>query len=219
VRLKRFCTETTSTSARPSRACSIETFETPIWRILPLGLKILESPHGFLVRHLRIRPVELVELDRVQSQAAERPLARLAQVVGIAIGIPLIRTGPHEPALGGDQEAFRVGMKGLGNQPPRSHPGRRIGGVDQVDAQVHSTAENGDRLIVVCRRAPDPFAGDPHRAEPRGGGPGARRSAACRWTRRSTRWSRCSPSVQANRAAPSANRPDREVCSTCRFSP
>ena len=166
VRLNRFWTETTSTSARAVSSSRDRDVRDSDLADLALGLKILESPHGFLVRHVRIRSMQLVELDRVQSQPAERPLTRLPQVVGIAIGIPLIRTGPHVPALGGDQEVLGIGMQGLGNQLLAHVRAVGVGGVDQVDAQLHRTAENGDRLIVVCRGSPDAFAGDPHRAEP-----------------------------------------------------
>ena len=40
-----------------------------------------------------------------------------------------------------------------------------VGGVDEIDAQLDRAAQDGDRLAVVGRLAPDAVAGDLHRAE------------------------------------------------------
>ena len=66
---------------------------------LALVLKLLQGPDRLLVGDLRVGPVELVELDPLQPQAAQRALARLAQALRAPIGRPPARPVRVSPPL------------------------------------------------------------------------------------------------------------------------
>ncbi len=132
---------------------------------LALVLELLERRDRALVGHLRVGAVLLVELDRVEPQPPERALAGLPQVLGAAVARPLVRAGPSQPSLGGDQQVLRVRVERLGDQLLADMRAVGVGGVDQVDAELDRPPQDRDGLVVIGRRPPDAGAGDPHGAE------------------------------------------------------
>ena len=66
---------------------------------LALVLKLLQRPDRILVGDLRVGAVQLVEVDPLEPQSAQRALAGLPQVLGAPVGRPPARAGPSEPPL------------------------------------------------------------------------------------------------------------------------
>ena len=155
VRLKRFWTVTTSTIARACSSCSTETFETPMWRILPSSCSSFSAPTESAYGHLGIGRVQLVEVDAVHAQAGAASPRTRPQVLGPAVARPLPRAGPLEPALRRDDEIVGVGVQRLGDELLGDVRAVAVGGVDEVDAELDGAAQHGDRGVVVGRRAPD----------------------------------------------------------------
>ena len=69
---------------------------------LALLLELGELAELLLARHLRVDAVQLVEVDRVDPEAAQAQLALLAQVLGPADGRPFAGALAGVAALGGD---------------------------------------------------------------------------------------------------------------------
>ena len=139
-----------------------------MWRILPSSWSSLRARDRALVRHLLDRGcgVDRARWCRVWRRRSE-PSQASRRCSGRAVARPPARTGPNKAALGGDQQVVRVRVERLGDQLLADIRAVRVGGVDQVDAEFDSSPEDGDRLVVVGRRAPDPRSRDPHRPEPK----------------------------------------------------
>ena len=132
---------------------------------LALAPEFGQRAHRLLERHAGIGAVELIEVDALQLQAAQTSLTRLAQVLGPAVGVPLVGPGPHEPTLGGDHQVVGVRVEGLGDQVLAHLGAVGVRRVDEVDAELDGSAQHGDRLVVGRRRAPNARAGKAHGAE------------------------------------------------------
>ncbi len=132
---------------------------------LPLGLQLLERTELIGRRLRRIDAVQLVQIDPRELEAPQTPLARRAQMLGSAVGLPLIRSRAQQTAFRRDDEALRIGIEGLGDEPLAHLRPVGVGGVDQGDPELHGPAQHGDRLVAIPRLTPDPLTGDPHRAE------------------------------------------------------
>ena len=164
-RLKRFWTETTSTiAARGGELLEADVGDADLAH-LALVLQLLQRPDRLLVGDVGIGCVQLVEVDPLEPQAAQRALAGRAQVLRAPARLPPARPGRREAALGGDREALGIGMERLGDQFLADLRAVGVGGVDQVDAELERAAQDREGFLVVGRRSPDALAGDPHRAE------------------------------------------------------
>ena len=122
---------------------------------LALVLELLQRADRLLVGDLRVGPVELVELDPLEPQAAQRALARLAQVLRTPVGAA---TGPGRCASARpwsrSARSSGIRMERLGDQLLADVRPVRVGGVDQVDAELDGAPQDRDRLIVVRAAAP-----------------------------------------------------------------
>jgi hypothetical protein len=110
------------------------TFERPTLAHLRQGAD------GVLQRHVGVGTVELIEVDALELEAPQAALALLAQVLGPAVGVPHVRAGPDQAALGGDRKVVGVGMQRLGDQVLAHLGAVGVGGVDQVDPEVDGPA-------------------------------------------------------------------------------
>jgi hypothetical protein len=128
-------------------------------------LQLDQRPDRLLDRHLWVGPVQLVEVDPVDRQAAQAHRHALAQVLGPPDRLPDTDSGPGQPALGRDDQVLRVRVQCLTDEVLADERPVGIGGVDEVRAQLDRAPEHPDRLVAVRRLAPDPGAGDLHRAE------------------------------------------------------
>ena len=70
-----------------------------MWRIFPAPLQVEQRADLILERHLGIDAVELVEVDPLQPEPAEAPLARRPQVLGAAVRDPGAGAGRWKPAF------------------------------------------------------------------------------------------------------------------------
>ena len=117
-----------------------------------------------LERHLAVDPVQLDQVDPVDPEVAQAELHLLLEVRRAADLGPLPGAGPGEARLGGDHQVVGVGVEGLGDQLLADDRAVAVGGVDEVHATLHGGPEDGQRSLVVLRRAPDAVAGDLHGA-------------------------------------------------------
>ena len=98
--------------------------------------------------------MELVEVDAVGLQRAQRRLAGRAQVLGAAVRRPAPIAVAREAALGGDEDVVAPALQGLGDQALAvtdvavvARVG--VGRVDEVDARVEGGVDGADRLLLV----------------------------------------------------------------------
>jgi hypothetical protein len=70
--------------------------------------EIPDGADGVLVRHIRVRTVELVEADRVAAEALERRLRRLLEILGPTVHGPRAVPGSKVSALGRDEHSGGV---------------------------------------------------------------------------------------------------------------
>ena len=132
---------------------------------LALAPELDERADGVLERHPRVRPVELVERDLFESQPLQALVAHGAQVLRSTVRSPPVRAVAQEPALGRDHDVVGVGVQRLGDELLAHRGTVRVGGVDEVHAELDRAPQDRDRLVVVGGVAPDAGAGDAHRAE------------------------------------------------------
>ena len=85
---------------------------------------------------------------RLPSQAARR-------CSGLPSGVPPARAGPHQAALGRDDQVVGVRVQRLGDQALADLRAVGVGGVDEVDAEFDRPAQRGLGLVRIRRIAPD----------------------------------------------------------------
>ena len=101
-----------------------------------------------------IGAVELVEVDAVGLQGAQRRLARRAQVLRAPVGRPVLLAVARQAALGGDDDVVAAALEGLGDQALAVADVAvvarvRVGGVDEADAGVERGVDGADRALLV----------------------------------------------------------------------
>jgi hypothetical protein len=121
---------------------------------LALVPQLLQRADRLRVGDLRVGAVVLVEVDAVDLQPAQRALAGGPQVLRVAVDRPLVRAGPLEAALRGDDEVLRVGVQRLGDQLLGDVRPVRVGGVDEVAADLVGAADDGERPCRGCAAGP-----------------------------------------------------------------
>ena len=132
---------------------------------LALVLQLHQRADGFGVRHLRIRPVQLVERDLLELQPAQAALAGLAKVLWPPVRVPAPGTWPDLASFGCDHQIVGIRVQRIGDERLADLRAVRIGRVDEVDAELHRAPERRLCLIAVAWFAPDAPASDPHGAE------------------------------------------------------
>jgi len=124
-----------------------------------------ERADGFLERNDGIGNVELIDINAVELQAFEAAFDGLAKMSGSGVMGPLIGAGTVPATLGGNDEAGRIRMQGLSDEFFADIGAVRIGGVNEIDAELDGAAQNGYGRLAVLGRAPDAIAGDAHGAK------------------------------------------------------
>jgi len=125
-------------------------------------LGFLQEFQRVLERHLGVDAVQLVEVNLIELEAFEAAVQHFLQVLGAGINGPHVGPGAQQPALGADDQALFVRVQRLGNQFFRHVGAVAVGGVDEVNAQLHGRPQHADGLVVVGRGPPNAFAGDAH---------------------------------------------------------
>ena len=132
---------------------------------LALLPEVVEHTELVLQRHRRVDPVELEEVDALETEPTQAELGLLPQVRGTSERHPLAGAGPDESRLRRDHEPVGIRVERLADQLLVHVRPVRVGRVDEVDPELDGAAQDTDRLVVVARRAPDTRAGLLHRAE------------------------------------------------------
>ncbi len=136
---------------------------------LALVQQLAEGADGLGVRHLRVRPVELVEPDGLDAEPLEGCLAGRPQVLGAAVEHPAPVAGAEVAALGGDQHrrevaaqlpsALAISVSLCPTSPASQVVG--VGGVDEGHTGVQRGVDRargsgprpgGPRSTWACRR-------------------------------------------------------------------
>ena len=117
---------------------------------LPLANEIVECPECLLDRGVRIEPVDLVEIDRVDAKPAQARLARLHDMLAREPAHCL--TFAHRPVrLGGDDNFVEVrhrAQRSSGHLLAHAE-GVHVGGVEEVDAAIERLTEERARGVLV----------------------------------------------------------------------
>jgi hypothetical protein len=84
---------------------------------------------------------------------------------GAAVLDPSVWAGPLKTGFGRDQKVVGIWMKRLGDETLGNLGPIRVGGVDEIDSQLHRAPQDGDRLGMVGRFSPYAGASELHCAK------------------------------------------------------
>src|SRR6185437_7655653 len=115
-------------------------------------------------RHFRIDAMQLPQVDDLDAEAPAARMRLLDQIFRPAERNPDVRAGASEPALGRDMD-LAIRSKRFPNELLGEIGAVRIGGVDEVDAEIGQAAERLQSLRAISGRTPDSVADDAHCAE------------------------------------------------------
>ena len=79
-------------------------------RDLALVAQLDERSERFLQRHVRIDPMQLVELDALEPQPREAALTGAAQMLRSTVRMPPVRAAARQTAFRGDHQLVGVGI-------------------------------------------------------------------------------------------------------------
>jgi hypothetical protein len=98
---------------------------------------------------VRINPVQLEQLDPIETEKARAPLCLGAKALGPAVHAPAIRARPRHASLGGHYQIVGIWVKSLGDKALGDSGSVDIGRVDQGDTTLDRPAKNADCLVMV----------------------------------------------------------------------
>src|SRR5260370_10534960 len=84
---------------------------------LTLSPHLCEFTYRDFKRDLRVRPVELVDIDALEAEASQAALQSFTQMSGASIRNPLIWPRTHQTSLSSDHQPFRIGVESPRNEP------------------------------------------------------------------------------------------------------
>src|SRR5437016_4545102 len=96
---------------------------------------------------------------------AETTFGRRPQMLGAAVLDPFVRPRPLKTGFGRDQKIGWIWMQRLSDETLGNLGPVRVGGVDEIDSQLHRPPQDSNRLGMVGRFSPDARPGELHRAE------------------------------------------------------
>src|SRR6185295_14267660 len=102
-----------------------------------------------LDRHGGVDTVLVVEVDDVDAQALQARLARLHDVLGLAVHALLALRVLGLAELGGDDHALAAALQRLAEQRLVVAPAVHVRGVGEIDALVERVVDDADRLVVA----------------------------------------------------------------------
>src|SRR5881398_2239538 len=134
---------------------------------LPRAHQVGHRAHRVLDRRVRIHAVLVVEVDRLEAEALQAPVARGAHVLRAPVdGAHPRVVAAHDAELGGDDDLLAPAAEGAPDQLLVGVRAVHVGGVEEGDAEVERAVDGGDRLVVVARAVE---LRHPHAAEADGG--------------------------------------------------
>jgi hypothetical protein len=113
---------------------------------------VVEEPEGLLDGCERIPPVQLVEVDFVSAESAQRGAQRPVEIATRRSGLVDVGSG-SEPGLGGENDALGYVGRPAGEPAPdqflrRSAP-VDVGGVDEIPVGLDEPVEDRERVGLV----------------------------------------------------------------------
>ena len=111
-------------------------------------------------------PLVFGAFQPLEDRAGTWPVSQSSAAALVPITAQRENPEASVPASGAAMAMDPAATERLGDEALAHERAVRVGGVDQVDAALYGTPEDGDRFVVVRRRAPDAGPRDPHRAEP-----------------------------------------------------
>jgi hypothetical protein len=127
-----------------------------------------ELPHrtgDVLDRHLRVHPVLVEQVDRLDAQPLQRGVGDLDDVLRAAVQAGLAALGVEpEPELGGDHHLLPERRQCLADRFLVHERAVDLGGVEEGDPPLDGRADHRDAVLAVGGRA-EPGT-DAHAAEP-----------------------------------------------------
>ena len=159
-----FWTLTISAVLLASSTSSMETSESPIMPILPSSCSSLSTPTWSATG--KSGSMRCSWNSSMRSSWSRRRLSstQLAQVVRLAEDRPDAGAGAQQAGLGRDEDLVAVRRERLGDDLLADVRAVRVGGVDEVDAELDGAADHGDGAGAVLGRSPDAVAGELHGA-------------------------------------------------------
>ena len=150
-----------------------------------LLLHLAEGTEGFFERGARVDAVELVEVDALELEAAQAHFDTLDQVAGAAHVFGFGGALAGDAALGGDDEARRIGVQRFADEALGDFGAVGVGGVDEGDAEIDGAAENAAGFVWGLRLSPGTVADKAHGSVAEAvDREVAARCRRCRWRRR-----------------------------------
>ena len=128
----------------------------------PLLLHAAERTEGFFERRARVDAVQLVKVDAFEFEAAKTHFHTLNEVTSAAYIFSFGGALARDAALGGNDDAIRVGREGFADEPFGDLGAVSVGGVNKVDAELDGAAQYTARLAFVGGLAPRAFADQAH---------------------------------------------------------
>src|SRR5437867_669370 len=123
--------------------------------------------HGVLDRGARVHPVLVVEVDRLDAEALQAPVACGAHVLRPPVdGAHPRVVAAHDAELGGDDDLVAPAADPAPDELLVGVGAVHVGGVEEVDAEVERAVDGRDRFAVVVRAVE---LRHPHAAEADGG--------------------------------------------------
>src|SRR5271154_524745 len=150
---------------------------------LAFFLHFLQFAQRVFNRYLRIDAMKLIQIDAFEFQAVQAHLDALTQVLRAPNDSPLVGSLAGESAFGGDHQVRRVRMQSLSDKTFADFRAVRVGRVDEIYAEIGQAFQDALCFFAIFGFAPDPGAGNTHRAETQAMDrevPADGESAACR---------------------------------------
>jgi len=127
-----------------------------------------DRPRDVLDRDLRVHAVLVVQVDRLDAEAAQRPLRGGDDVLGPAAQAHVPAALEAEPELGRDDHVVPHRGQRLAHQFLVDERAVDLGGVDEGDAAFDGAAQHADHLVPVAGVGPVAL-GHAHGAQADGG--------------------------------------------------
>ena len=124
--------------------------------------ELLHCADRLFDRHRRIAPVQVVEIDRVDTEPLERLVRNALRIFRRTVDAPR-RVADRETKLGCDHRLVTPAAQRAPDQPLVGMRPVDFGGVEKVDAQRQGTVNGGDGFVFVGGTVGE---GHAHAAEP-----------------------------------------------------
>ena len=106
--------------------------------------------------------MQLVKVDAFELEAAQAHFDTLNEIAGAAYVFGFGGALAGDAALGGDDDAGRVGRERFADEPLGDFGAVGVGGVNEVDAELDGAAQYAARFGFVGGLAPRAFADQAH---------------------------------------------------------